>query len=97
MIYRDGVSDGQLQQVIDSELPMIREAITQHGVINAEDVKITIVVCQKRHHTRVVYQDSTVPDGPYHNPCPGLTIDGMYICVMGVYIYMYVFILLCVC
>lgn len=83
IIYRDGVSDGQLQQVIDVELPMIREAITLHGVVDADAVKITIVVCQKRHHTRVVYQDSTVPDGPYHNPCPGLTIDGMSLFPLG--------------
>lgn len=35
-------------------------------------VKISVVVCQKMHHTRLVYNDN----GEIINPCPGLCADG---------------------
>lgn len=68
IVYRDGVSDGQFQQVIDFELPAIKTALDHQGY---PDVKISIIVCQKRHQTRLVYQDGA----EYINPCPGLVVD----------------------
>ncbi|KAG9251476.1 ribonuclease H-like domain-containing protein [Emericellopsis atlantica] len=50
VIYRDGVSEGQYQQVLDKELPKIRQACTQ--VCGKAIPKLTIVVSVKRHQTR---------------------------------------------
>ncbi|KAI6781014.1 stem cell self-renewal protein Piwi [Emericellopsis cladophorae] len=50
VIYRDGVSEGQFQQVLDIELPMIRQACTE--VCGKAAPKLTIVVSVKRHHAR---------------------------------------------
>lgn len=73
IVYRDGVSDGQFSQVIDLELPCIHGALELMGV-PIGSIKVAIVVCQKRHHTRIVYQDNAA-GGEYINPCPGLVLD----------------------
>ena len=68
VVYRDGVADGQFQQVIDIEVPAIKGAVMLLGY--PEDaVKIAVVVCQKRHHTRLVYEESGT--GSCVNPCAG--------------------------
>ena len=67
-MYRDGVSDGQFQEVLNKELPSIKSALEMHGY---PDVKVAIVICMKRHHTRLVYQEG----GSFINPCPGLCVD----------------------
>lgn len=49
VIFRDGVSEGQFAQVLDKELPLIREACrTKYK----QQPKMTIVVSVKRHQTR---------------------------------------------
>lgn len=55
IIYRDGVSEGQYQTVLDEELPLIRAVCKQ--VYPVADQKkglprLTIAVVGKRHHTR---------------------------------------------
>lgn len=55
IIYRDGVSEGQYQSVLDEELPQIRAACKE--VYPVADQKkglprLTIAVVGKRHHTR---------------------------------------------
>ena len=55
MIYRDGVSEGQYDHVLDIEVPQLRRACEQ--VYPAADTakglpNITVVVVGKRHHTR---------------------------------------------
>jgi eukaryotic translation initiation factor 2C len=70
IVYRDGVGDGQFEEVLAKELPCIREALALHGDLIC---KIAFVVCQKRHHTRLVYEDAP---GNYVNVCPGLCVDG---------------------
>lgn len=55
IIYRDGVSEGQYQSVLDEELPQIRAVCKE--VYPAADQKkglprLTIAVVGKRHHTR---------------------------------------------
>ena len=55
LIYRDGVSEGQYDIVLDTELPLLRKACKE--VYPAQDTKkglprITIIVVGKRHHTR---------------------------------------------
>lgn len=44
--FRDGVSDSQIPELLDGEVKLIKEHIaTFHG-------KLTVVLAQKRHHTR---------------------------------------------
>ncbi|KAF8920790.1 Piwi domain-containing protein, partial [Mucidula mucida] len=46
--YRDGVSEGEYQKVLDIELPMIRAACQKANM----SPKITVIVVVKRHHIR---------------------------------------------
>ncbi|KAL7791377.1 Piwi domain-containing protein [Trichoderma ceciliae] len=55
IIYRDGVSEGQYQTVLDEELPLIRAACKE--IYPPPDQKkglprLTIAIVGKRHHTR---------------------------------------------
>ncbi len=68
IVYRDGVADNQFEAMLDSEYAAIREAVDLAGY--TEDcVKISIIVCQKRHHSRFAYQ--TARGGDFMNPCVG--------------------------
>ncbi|KAF5311527.1 hypothetical protein D9611_011545 [Ephemerocybe angulata] len=49
IFFRDGVSEGQFSQVIESELKMIKEALAEGDMA---DCKVTFVVVGKRHHLR---------------------------------------------
>ncbi|CAK7226185.1 hypothetical protein SBRCBS47491_006145 [Sporothrix bragantina] len=49
LVYRDGVSEGQFEQVLDTELPQMKAALK---ACNVTQTKITIVVSVKRHNTR---------------------------------------------
>ena len=77
ILYRDGVSEGQYQQVLTLEVPAIEQAAKK--LYNPKDpkVKITVVVCGKRHHTRF-YPTTLAPgdtDGRSHNPLSGTIVD----------------------
>lgn len=55
IVYRDGVSEGQYQILLDQELPLLRQAC--HDVYPPAATKrnipaISIIVVGKRHHTR---------------------------------------------
>ena len=67
IIYRDGVSDGQFEQVIHDELALVKKALPV-------TTKVAIIVCQKRHHTKLYGMTSP---GNYVNVCPGILVDGM--------------------
>ncbi|KAF8145988.1 argonaute-like protein [Mycena galopus ATCC 62051] len=49
IFYRDGVSEGQFQQVLDQELPLIKAACQELKI----NPKITLCVVGKRHHVRL--------------------------------------------
>ena len=74
IVYRDGVGEGQFSQVTTTELSAIRGAVELMGY-TTDNVKILIVVCQKGHHTRFVYEDQIDGSKSFINPCPGLCID----------------------
>lgn len=57
IIFRDGVSEGQFDQVLEKELPFIRDACATTCPANQQP-KITIVVSVKRHQTRFYPTDS---------------------------------------
>ncbi|XP_065344761.1 protein argonaute-2-like [Cloeon dipterum] len=50
IFYRDGVSDGQFDMVLSSELVAMKKAFRTIG--ESYKPKITLLVVQKRHHTR---------------------------------------------
>ena len=56
LIYRDGVSEGQYQMVLDEELPQLRAACK--SVYGEKKLpRITLIVVGKRHHTRFYRTD----------------------------------------
>ncbi|PPQ94823.1 hypothetical protein CVT25_007460 [Psilocybe cyanescens] len=70
IFYRDGVSEGQFQQVLDGELPMIKKACKDMNV----NPKITLIIVGKRHHIRMFPQQAQDADRS-GNCQAGTTID----------------------
>ncbi|KAI6005356.1 Piwi domain-containing protein [Pisolithus marmoratus] len=76
-VYRDGVSEGQFDTVLEQELPLILDAFRRIGL----DAKgkpyrptLTIIICGKRHHVKLF------PDRPEYadrngNTRPGTVVD----------------------
>lgn len=77
LIYRDGVSEGQYQLLLDQELPLIRNACRQKYPADATKQgfpKISIIVCGKRHHTR--FYPNTEGTADRSSNCePGTVVD----------------------
>lgn len=65
IFFRDGISEGQFQIALQSELPAIRSALAAAGgEAYARGVQIAFVVAQKRHNTRFFMADpSKAPQG----------------------------------
>lgn len=74
VVYRDGVSEGQFDLVLEHELVPIKAALTAMGYLD-DAVKVSIIVCQKGHHTRLVYEEKVDGVTTHINPCPGLVVD----------------------
>ena len=72
IVYRDGVADNQFSELLDKEISAFKNAVMLCGLVE-ESLKMSIVVCQKKHHTRLVYQQNG--RGEYMNPCVGLCVD----------------------
>lgn len=77
LVYRDGVSEGQYNLVLDKELPLLRAACTE--LYPAPDTKkglprFTIVICGKRHHTRF-YSSNLKDTDKSSNPRNGTVVD----------------------
>lgn len=53
LYYRDGVSEGQFDQVMAIEVRAMENACRELQPGYERTVKITVVVVQKRHHTRL--------------------------------------------
>ncbi|CAH0016445.1 unnamed protein product [Clonostachys rhizophaga] len=74
IIFRDGVSEGQFQQVLEQELPKMRSACQKLYKKN-QDPKITIIVSVKRHHTRFYPAQPENTDQFTGNIKPGTVVD----------------------
>ncbi|KAJ9188754.1 hypothetical protein P3X46_000119 [Hevea brasiliensis] len=72
IFYRDGVSEGQFSQVLLHEMDAIRKACSslEEGYLP----RVTFVVVQKRHHTRLFPVDRGQADRS-GNVLPGTVID----------------------
>ena len=73
MYFRDGVSTGQYQQVLQTEIPAIRKLFSMINQNQEWQGKITVVICSKRHHIRA-FPDRSACDRN-GNPLPGTLIE----------------------
>jgi len=69
IFFRDGVGDGQLDAVVNYEVPQIHSTFSQFG----ENYKprMAVIVVKKRIHTRLFLEYS----GKLGNPVPGTVVD----------------------
>ncbi|KAK8034320.1 piwi domain-containing protein [Apiospora rasikravindrae] len=75
VIYRDGVSEGQFEQVTGIELPQIKNACADIcKTYEKEPIAVTLVVAVKRHQTRFYPNDKSFAD-KNGNPKPGTIVD----------------------
>ncbi|TVY84069.1 Protein argonaute [Lachnellula suecica] len=77
LVYRDGVSEGQYEIVLDQELPLIRQACQE--LYPANDFKkglprISIIIVGKRHNTRFYPTKKEEADDSW-NPQSGTVVD----------------------
>ncbi|OAA59232.1 RNA interference and protein silencing protein [Niveomyces insectorum RCEF 264] len=77
LVYRDGVSEGQYQTVVDAELPLLRAAC--RDVYPPADQarglpRLTVVVVGKRHQTRF-YPTADADADRSGNTKPGTVVD----------------------
>ena len=74
--YRDGVSDGQFLAVLKHELSAIRRACAKIEKINhGYKPKVTFIIAQKRHKTRLFVQNSRDCIGKNPNVPSGAVVD----------------------
>ncbi|KAL3887901.1 hypothetical protein ACJMK2_000288 [Sinanodonta woodiana] len=73
IFYRDGVSEGQFQQVLSHELRAVREACMKLEM--GYQPGITFIAVQKRHHTRLFCADRKDQIGRSGNIPAGTTVD----------------------
>jgi len=75
IVYRDGVSEGQYQAVLDQELPQFKKVFKDLYGGPLKWPKLAIIVVGKRHHTR--FYPTKVEDAAPRtfNPQPGTVVD----------------------
>ncbi|EFW18723.1 hypothetical protein D8B26_005540 [Coccidioides posadasii str. Silveira] len=73
IVYRDGVSESQYQEVLDTELVQIQSAVEQHYAGRSLP-KITLLIVGKRHHTRFYPLNLDAADKK-GNVTPGTVVD----------------------
>ena len=75
--YRDGVSEGQFQEVLQMEYSGIKAAVIEASTkagLGAVDVPITVCIVQKRHHVRFFQNNGQYTDRS-GNAQPGTVVD----------------------
>lgn len=75
-VFRDGVSEGQFQKLVDIEIPQVCRMVEKVS----KSSKVTWLVIQKRHHARFVLQNpNTTGRRPTFNVPSGTVVDGMIV------------------
>ncbi|KAI0009229.1 Piwi-domain-containing protein [Xylariaceae sp. FL0662B] len=74
IIFRDGVSEGQFLQVLEKELPLIRQACAKTYPANKQP-KFSVIVSVKRHQTRFYPTDSQHMTTKSRNIKNGTVVD----------------------
>ncbi|KAG8214738.1 hypothetical protein J3R82DRAFT_9827 [Butyriboletus roseoflavus] len=75
-VFRDGVSEGQFDTVLQAELPQITDAfgrVPRGGSGKPYRPQLTIIICGKRHHARMWPADAAGDKNG--NPRPGTVVD----------------------
>ncbi|KAK2773705.1 hypothetical protein FQN52_004512 [Onygenales sp. PD_12] len=74
--FRDGVSEGQFQHVLQQEIPFIKSLLKEMNQGQEWKGKVTVVVASKRHHIRAFPQpgDRNAAD-KNGNPLPGTLVE----------------------
>lgn len=73
LIYlRDGLSEGQYQQCLDTEIGFLRKLLQNLQPNNV--TKMTVIICSKRHHIRFFPIDDASGD-KNANPKPGTLVE----------------------
>jgi aubergine-like protein len=72
VVYRDGVSEGQIEHVFDYELGQIKEAIKK--VAGDDPVRLAFVIVTKRINARFF---TRIGERQAENPCCGTIIDSV--------------------
>ncbi|KAL8740517.1 MAG: hypothetical protein Q9184_008478, partial [Pyrenodesmia sp. 2 TL-2023] len=77
LIYRDGVSEGQFKTVLREEVSAIEAVCAEkYGRMNTAMPKIVVIICGKRHHTRVYPMRKEDADEKHnYNPKSGTVVD----------------------
>jgi eukaryotic translation initiation factor 2C len=70
VVFRDGVSEGQFEMVLNEELQDLKRALQKPKY----SPTITLIVAQKRHQTRL-FLESERDGGPVSNVSPGTVVD----------------------
>ena len=76
IVYRDGVSEGQYNKIIEQELPLLQAACKKTypaGQSKNGLPRLAIIVVGKRHNTR--FYPSTEQESNRDNPIPGTVVD----------------------
>ena len=73
IFYRDGVSDGQFAAVRLEEIASLQKACSE--LQKDYQPKITFIVVQKRHHTRLFPKNREGASGKGENVPPGTMVD----------------------
>lgn len=75
IFYRDGVSEGEFNKVVNDELKQVRQACEDISIGEEYKPSITFIVVGKRHHTRFAPVDRREGVGKHANIPPGTTVD----------------------
>jgi eukaryotic translation initiation factor 2C len=73
VVFRDGVSEGQFDQVLDHEYKLLVE--TCHKLEPKYNPLVTFIIVQKRHHTRFLPLNEADAIGRAGNVPPGTVVD----------------------
>ncbi|KAK0210005.1 argonaute-like protein [Desarmillaria ectypa] len=73
IFFRDGVSEGEFQRVLDLELPLLQAACADAKL--SPPPKITFIVVGKRHHTKLTPKNDRDKDARSGNLPPGTVVD----------------------
>ncbi|KAK0186096.1 argonaute-like protein [Armillaria mellea] len=71
IFFRDGVSEGEFEQVLEKELPLLKAACQDAGI----SPKITFITVIKRHHIRLFSDDPKDIDRNSKNLIAGTIVD----------------------
>ncbi|SJL05098.1 uncharacterized protein ARMOST_08470 [Armillaria ostoyae] len=71
IFFRDGVSEGEFEQVLEKELPLLKAACQDAGI----NPKITFITVIKRHHIRLFSDDPKDIDRNSKNLIAGTVVD----------------------